>query len=155
MIALALVYVGLATIVGATLAVNRAPLAAKAVVIPVSLALGFAVWQAAQPPTGWPATATPAKNGQLVGGFVREPDRLSHDRGEIDLLAVPPGFDHPRLYRVPYTRQTHEQLQMALAAAKRGVRVGVKMVKRPKGERGPKVRPQFYLLPPPKLPTKN
>ena len=61
MIALALIYVGLAVMVGVTLAAHRARFIARAVVCVAAPALAFAVYFAAQPPTGWPAAASPPK----------------------------------------------------------------------------------------------
>lgn len=156
MIVLALIYFGLAAL-GCVLVTRVViPTWVRAAVILVLPALAFAVWRAAQPSTGWPSVSKPSPGAQLVGGYVREPDQLSHDRGEIDLLLVPPDSSRPRLYRTPYNRQTHKQLLMALGAARKGVRVGVKMVKRPRGQdNGPRVKPQFYRLPDPVLPRKG
>ena len=155
MVALALVYIALATLGCVLLATPLPRLRVRAAMVVVLPAVAFAVWQASQPPTGWPATKRPDRNGQLVGGYIREPDALSHDRGEIDLLVVPPGARSGRLFRVPYSRQTHIGLQAALRAAKAGIRVGVRMTHRPQGEPGPRVVPQFYRLPPPALPSKG
>ena len=154
MIALAFVYVGL-VVLGLVIAIQNRPLLyfriAAVCVIP---ALAFAVWQAAQPPTGWPATGSPPQ-GQLIGGYVVEPDALTHNPGEIELWLVPSGSPRPRSYRIPYTRRTHEQVMAAMAAARHGVRVAVKMVGHRRGDSGPKVQPRFYRMPPPRLPTKN
>jgi len=155
MIALALIYVGLAVMVGVTLAAHRARLIARAVVCVAAPALAFAVYFAAQPPTGWPAAASPPKQAQFQWAVVREPDQLSGDRGEIDLWLTPPDSARPRSYRLPYSRQTHKQVEAALQEVKQGRPVAMRLVHRRKGERGLKVRPQFYRVPPPELPAKN
>ena len=155
MIALAFVYVGLAVMVGVTLAAHRARFIARAVVCVAAPALAFAVYFAAQPPTGWPAAASPPKQAQFQWAVVREPDQLSGDRGEIDLWLTPPDYSRPRSYRLPYSRQTHKQVEAALREVKQGRPVAMRLVHRRKGERGLKVRPQFYRVPPPELPAKN
>ena len=155
MIALAFVYVGLAVMVGVTLAAHRARFIARAVVCVAAPALAFAVYFAAQPPTGWPAAASPPKQAQFQWAVVREPDQLSGDRGEIDLWLTPPNSMTPRAYRLPYSRQMHRQLMAAMGAVKQGKPVAVRMVRRKRGERGPRVQPQFYRLPPPQLPSKG
>lgn len=152
MIALALAYAGLATIVGATLAAGRAPLAAKSAIIVVAPALAFAVWQAAQAPSGWPATAQVPKTAEFLWGDVHEPSQIDHDPGWIALWLRPPGSDRPRAYQVPYTRQTHQQVAAADEAVKGHGRVGVQRERRSRGTAAGRYR--FYTLPPPALPAK-
>ena len=155
MIALALVYFGVAALGCALLGGLATRVWARAAVIVVLPALAFAVWQAAQPPTGWPAVSHPPKQAQFQWAVVREPDQLSGDRGEIDLWLTPPDSARPRSYRLPYSRQTHKQVEAALQEVKQGRPVAMRLVHRRKGERGLKVRPQFYRVPPPELPAKN
>jgi hypothetical protein len=149
---LALVYFALAALGLLVVFAGKTPVLAKAtaaVVIPV---FAFAVWQAARPPTGWPATGTPS--GQLVAGYVQEPDALSHTPGEIDVWAVPEGATRPRAFRLPYSRALHEQTLQAMGQVKRGVRVGVaKRVK--SGQSSNRSGLRFYKLPPPQAPSKN
>lgn len=153
MIALALAYTGLAVIAGATLAARRAPLLARSAVILCVPALAFAVWQAAQAPSGWPTTAAVPKNAEFLWGDVHEPSQIDHDPGWIALWLRPPGSDRPRAYRVPYTRQTHQLVAAAEQAVKQHGRVGVQRVQH--GSRGTATgRYRFYMLPPPALPMK-
>lgn len=127
---------------------------ARAAVIVVLPALAFAIWQAARPPTGWPAVATPPKTAGFLWAYVREPDALTHNRGEIVLWLAPPNSDEPRAYRMPYTRQLHKQALAAMRATKgSGVKVGFKRTTR-HSERGPQTVYRLYRLPPTRLETK-
>ena len=154
MIALALTYCGLATIGGAVLTAHRLRVIARALVVVVVPVLAFAVWRAAQPPTGWPATGSPPK-GQFVSSYVTEPDALTHNPGEIELWLVPSGSARPRSYRLPYSRRLHQQVAAASSAAKAGVKVGIKRVSAGKVQNGPKAKFRFYVLPPPRPPSKG
>lgn len=149
MIALALVYAGLAALFLAAIAGDRLGVVPRAAMIVICPTLAFAVWQTSQAPLGWPTSAKP--EGTLVGGFVREPD--PGDPGEIDLLLLPPGANHPRLFKQPYTRQLHQQLVGALQAAQHGERIGVKSVK--PGVVSTKAKFRFYKEPPPAQPAKD
>lgn len=116
-----------------------------AVLIP---AFGFAIWPLSRPLTGWPTDAAPPKSAQFISGVAREPV-------EIDIWAVPDGADQPRAYKLPYTKQLHQQLERAMKATKAGQAVGVRQ---PNGKRhghGQKSRHVFYKLPPPMPPRKE
>lgn len=149
MIALAIVYVALAGLVCALVARNRAPFLGVALVCAVAPIFAFAVWQAAQPPTGWPASASPPRDAAFVWANIREPDQLADDRGEIDLWLVPAGAAQPRAYRLPYSRQLHQAAQRAMDATRGGMRLGVRSRRERK-----RIRFVFYQQPPIALPHK-
>lgn len=153
MILLAVIFFGLAAIWLALITGNHLPFVVRAVAIYLVPWLAFAIWQAAQPPTGWPTSAKPPKSARFVAGTVREPNEVEHDLGEIDLWLVPAdGPGQPRAYRLPYSRQLHEQIVAAMRAAKEGDPVGVRKL----GQRhGPRVRFVFYRFPPPQSPAKH
>lgn len=149
MIALAIVYVALAVLAASVVAGVRAPFSVRLLVVAAAPAVAFAVWQAAQPPTGWPATAKPPKDAAFVWASIREPDRVTQDAGEIDLWLTPPDAARPRSYRLPYTRQLHQQAQQAMEATRGGVRLRVRLRRDQT-----RIRFMFYREPPVRLPTK-
>lgn len=150
MILLAFVYVALAALVCALIAKNRTPFLGLALVCAVAPIFAFAVWRAAQPPTGWPAAAKPPMDSAFVWANIREPDRLAKDAGEIDLWLIPAGADRPRSYRLPYTRQLHQQAQQAMQLTRAGTRVGVRQRRA-----NLRIRFVFYVQPPAQLPDKH
>jgi hypothetical protein len=154
-ILLAIVYFGLAAITLALLTHEALTLGTRVLMIVCLPAVAFAVWRAAQPPTGWPALAQPAKQAQFQWGIVREPDQRSHDPGEIDLWLIPPGATQPRAYHLPYTRQLHKQVQAATKAVKAGMRVGIRKVGTRSGRQAARSRFVLYLLPPPAIEPKG
>ena len=80
---------------------------------------------------GWPTTERPPKGCEFVGARVNEPV-------SIELQCVTSRGS--RLFRLPYSTEAHKGVEAAKAAAKSGLRVGVR-----RSKRGP-VR--FYVLPP-------
>lgn len=149
MILLAFIYVALAVLVCAVVVGARLPVAARACIVVAAPVVAFAVWQAAQPPTGWPATAAPPKNATFVWASIREPDQLTRDAGEIDLWLTPPGATQPRSYRLPYSRQLHRGAQQAMEATRAGARLSVRSRRN-----RTRIRFVFYRQPPVGLPNK-
>jgi hypothetical protein len=92
---------------------------------------------------GYPTTATPPKEAQLLASVVAEPE--PGDSGHIDLWLL--AGDTPRAYRVPYTRELHETLEGAAADMKRGVPVQLRRIDRARFHR--------YRLPPIRPPRKE
>jgi hypothetical protein len=146
-IALALSYAGIATLVVGSVLFARLPLVSQALVVVVAPLVSFAIWQASQAPTGWPTTSGPPDDAAFIAGYVSEPDASVHNPGEIDLLLNPVGAKHPRLFRLPYSRGLHEQVLAAAQASHRG---GTRIVVR--GASNGRFR--FYVLPPTALPQK-
>ncbi len=133
----ALAFAGLAALAGALLAAGRAPFALRLALAAATPWLAFAVWQAARPPAGWPASAQPPQDAAFVSGVARVPS--AGDPGEIDLWVEPAGATRPRAYRLPYSPALHQQLLAALAAQRRtrgNVRLLVRQPARSGGGRG-------------------
>ena len=146
MIVFAMIYFVIAALACSLIAYGRIGGWTKAVVLVIAPMLAFAIWQAAQPPTGWPANTKPPKDAQFQWAVVHEPD-------SIDLWLTPAGSTRERAYRVPYSRQLHEQAELALKAVKGGVRVGIrKVVKRGHAYSN---RYTLYMLPPPAAESKD
>lgn len=98
-------------------------------------AFGLAVWAAISSYKGWPTADEPPEKAVLIWGVVREPDPRHDDPGAIYLWLMPvreegeldlnpfdytAGGGEPRSYKMPYTRQLHDALTAAQAAAKEG-----------------------------------
>lgn len=148
MTSLIVVLAVLALVTGVALTGRPWPLAARVPLIVAAPWVAFAAWHLAQPSPGWPAPRKPPRDSVFVAGVVREPDPATKDRGEIDLWLTPPGASRPRAYRLPYTRQLHEQVQQARDGAKHGGREGLR--------RDPATgRYRAYLLPPAQPPRKT
>lgn len=94
----------------------RGPWALKLVLIVSVPAYGVFVWQTVEQWRGYPVPHTPPDSA-LIASVVREPDW-------IYVWLVPPSASEPRAYRIPYTRQAHEQLHRAELAMRAGLRVG-------------------------------
>jgi hypothetical protein len=99
-------------------------------------AFGIAVWAAISSYKGWPTADEPPEKAVLLCGAVHEPDAKRDDPGVIYLWLAPlpeagaapslnpfdylSGGGEPRSYKLPYTRQLHDALNGAQAAAKDG-----------------------------------
>jgi len=128
------------------------------VVVPL---FSFLVWSSLDSFTGWPANTTTPSRLMLIQEVVVEPSKTTS--GAIYIWGIPPKQSHglfkyrpkesePRAYKLPYTRQLHEQVAAAQAAQKAGVRVAI--AKSNKGEKDRGVY-RFYILPQVDAPIKS
>jgi hypothetical protein len=110
-----------------TVIYGRGPLLAKAVLVVLVPWWCFALWQAFLSFDGWPAERALPADAELVAYQVREPS--ANDEGAIFLWVVASGDEgaltyrpsgEPRAYRLPYSRQDHQQLENARRALAQG-----------------------------------
>lgn len=86
----------------------------------------FAVWDALDSFSGWPTAETPPARSLLLSSTVDEPRAIylwliaPRRPGLLDYRA---GAAEPRSYRLPYTRQLHQQVDRANQLAKQGLLV--------------------------------
>lgn len=153
------VYVGLALLGTLLVTSGTQDWRLRLVVIVTVPVLSFALWQAAQPPLGWPTSHKQPQQAGFLWGVIREPDPQTNDPGRI-FLWLDVGTNQPRAFALPYTRQLHRQVQAAMDAVKHGTPVAVSVRPgrpghRPKGQgqRGAALR--FYRHPPVVLPAKQ
>lgn len=144
MTTLAFIYAAIAAL-GLALLLVRRGYRVRLVLVAVLPALAFAVYAAAQPPTGWPSRSHPPKSARFLWADVREP--AGADRGEIDLWLMV--GTRPRAFKLPYTRRLHQQIEGAKGMVKSGRRVEVA---RETGQRGGVWR---FRLATPTLPPKQ
>ncbi len=121
------------------------------------LAFAFFAWRALGSFSGWPTSAHPPARALFLAASVDEPRW-------IYLWLVPERdgrpFAHrgsagePRAYRLPYTRQLHEQLERAQRARAGGARVDLRREPLRAAGRAPG-RFRAYVLPPPQPAAKR
>ncbi|MEK7192277.1 MAG: hypothetical protein AAB646_02070 [Patescibacteria group bacterium] len=103
---------------------------------------GLAVWKSLDSYIGWPSKSPSPDEFVLIWGEAKEPDSKIGDPGAIYLWLVPYDeevdnqsgsvFDYahgprePRAYQIPYSRDTHEELEKAKTLMRKGHRVMVK-----------------------------
>jgi hypothetical protein len=123
--------------------------------------------------SGWATEANPPQRALFMSGIAREPDKRTGDEGAIYLWLIPPhsnsknilAYDSsgraPRAYKLPYSRDAHEQLEKARQLAKKGAQVEIRRDSRrtrtsSSGRSGqvPKSMFRAYRLPPAQLPGK-
>lgn len=95
----------------------RGPWAIKLVLIVSVPAYAVVVLHSIEQWKGYPAAVSPPQGAALVAQLVDEPR-------SIYLWLIPPGAERPRAYRIPYTRETHEQAAKAQSLLQTGHRVG-------------------------------
>lgn len=127
--------------------------------IVVTCAFTFAVWDALDSFTGWPSTQSPPSRALLVSSTVDEPDAIYLwliPSPKSGLLGYRPDEVEPRAYRLPYTREQHEQVDRANGLARKGQQVELRRAPRREGS-GRDARSLFraYRLPSPALPRKD
>ena len=113
--------------------------------IVVTLGFTFAVWRALDSFSGWPTEATPPERALLVSSSVDEPDAIYLwlvPQGGFGPLGYRSDDQEPRAYRMPYTRELHEQVDRASALARRGQLVELRRVP---GRQGPTDRGRLRL----------
>ena len=149
------VYAGLTLLTGLFIAGGGRDLRIRIVGIVVTPLLAFALWQAAQPPKGWPTSAPVQKSATFLWGVIREPQ--TDDPGRI-FVWLDVGGTQPRAYSLPYTRQLHRRVQAAMNATKHGHSIAVSRPRRGgqgrrDGQHSTVLR--FYPHPPIQLPVKE
>lgn len=128
--------------------------------IAAAVALSAGLWLAIPDTSGYPTAHQPPKTAALIWGTVDEPDPQSGDPGHI-YLWLDSGNGVPRAYRIPYTRQLHRQLQVALQQVKHGRPMTVAHASRSSASghasnRGHQYGAwRIYPQPPPGLPPKG
>jgi hypothetical protein len=123
--------------------------------------------------SGWATSESPPTRALFMSGVAREPDKRTGTDGAIYLWLIPPrsssrnvfAYDAsepaPRAYKLPYSREAHEQLEKAKQLAKGGVPVEIRREKGRKGgsarpgQKTPKLMFRAYRLPPARLPRKR
>lgn len=147
------VYTGLALLGGLLVVDGGRDWRLRGAAIVVAPLLAFALWQAAQPPRGWPTTARTPRQATFLWGAIREPDPQTGDPGRVFIWADI-GSPQPRAYSLPYTRRLHRQVQAAIGQTKHGHTVTV--TRQQAGRRGQRIdRLRFYPHPPVRLPAKE
>lgn len=110
----------------------------KAVVIAATLCFSLAMWNSLEGIQGWPTKDELPAKFLLHWAVIEEGNKETGDPGTISLwvedIGDQPQNDNwfsflpkettngPRVYRIPYNRNTHEQLQKALEGIKKGKR---------------------------------
>ena len=109
----------------------------KAVVIAVTLCFSLGVWNSVAGLQGWPTKEPLPAKFLLHWAVVEEGNKQTDTPGNIYLWVEDIGdkkknnvfsflpkemTDKPRVYKIPYDRNTHEQLQKALEGMKKGKR---------------------------------
>ena len=149
------VYAGVALIAGLFLADRGRDWRVRLVAIVAAPLLAFALWQAAQPPQGWPTGHPIPRSAGFLWGVIREPQ--TGDPGRI-YVWLDVGADRPRAFSLPYTRRLHRQVQAAVDATKHGHSITVTRPHghghvRRDGQHSSALR--FYPHPPVRLPAKE
>lgn len=132
---------------------------------------GVEVWKALDSYAGWPTGDRMPSQAILISAVVREPNPRTHDPGAIyvwtrpltapskDLFDERPDGNEPRAYRLPYSREMHEQLMQAMQAMAQGRMIGIGRPSDRPGGNGPQQIDgddlQLYELPPPDPPRKD
>lgn len=87
---------------------------------------------------GWPTDEQMPENAQLLGAIIREPSPRVGDQGAIyvwvrplvppvsGLLRETPSPDEPRAFRLPYSREMHEEMEAAMQAIRQGQTIGLR-----------------------------
>jgi hypothetical protein len=132
--------------------------------IVVTCAFTFAVWNALGSFSGWPTDQSPPARALLLSSAVDEPKAIYvwlMAPTEPGLLAYRPTKAEPRAYRLPYSRELHQQIDRASALAKQGQPVELRRTNardsRSHIRAGHKARyaVRAYRLPPQSLLRKN
>ena len=149
------VYAGLTLVAGLLIAERGYRWKLRIIAIVVAPLLAFALWQAAQPPHGWPTSQPVPKSADFLWGDIREPQ--AGDPGRI-FIWLDVGVAQPRAFSLPYTRRLHQQVQAAMDATKHGHTIAVSRPAKNAGRRGHGQRGgsiHFYPHPPIQLPRKE
>ncbi len=172
-------YVLIATILLAILLWARIRWWIKAITIVVSVGFFFTSFESVRALLGWPTEQQPPDRFELVYAMITEPNQITRAPGSIyiwvlelpgegtveaDEIYLPGAIDtrldpeqEPRAYRLPYSRETHQEVHEAKIKLLEGVRqIGVtERDPRKPGEHAPNAEFSFYERPDPVLPPKD
>ena len=125
--------------------------------IVVSSAFMFAVWDALDSFSGWPTEQHPPSRALLLSSAVDEPRAIYvwvTLPSQTGLLSYKPDASEPRGYRLPYSRQLHEQLDRGSALARQGRSVELRQSEANTSGRPARFVVREYRLPRGSLPQK-
>jgi hypothetical protein len=137
---------------------SRGPWWIKLPTIVATALFTFVVWGALDSFSGWPTAQVPPQHALLLGSSVDEPRAIY-----VWLLAPAapgpleyrPDSGEPRAYRLPYSRELHEQVDRASRLARTGQPVELKVMQgRPRG-RNARFLVRRYQLPTASSPRKD
>jgi hypothetical protein len=126
--------------------------------IAVTSLFTFAVWNALDSFSGWPTAENPPAHALLVASTVDEPRAIYVWLVPPDapgLLRYRPERSEPRAYRLPYSRQLHEQVDRGTALAKQGRPVELQRMQGTGSSRRTRFRVRSFVFPPQRLPRKD
>ena len=119
----------------------------KVLAIPAVLYFNFVIWNSLGNIAGWAAETSLPKKFGMLWAFVHEPSNIDmNKKGYIliwataldddnEVIETKPNSwlapfsskknsDEPRVYRLPYTRDTHEKVQQAMQSLAKGKKIG-------------------------------
>jgi hypothetical protein len=70
---------------------------------------------------GWPSHAPLPETFELLGEQIREPDKRDGTTGYIRLWIRGEGEERSRLYQMPYSKDLHQRLSIAMQRQARGI----------------------------------
>jgi hypothetical protein len=137
---------------------SRGPWWIKLPTIVATSLFTFVVWHALDSFSGWPTAQGPPPRALMLGSSVDEPRAIY-----VWLLAPSapgpleyrPDGGEPRAYRLPYSRELHEQVDRASKLASKGQPVELKAVQGDTRGRNARFVVRRYQLPATSLPRKN
>lgn len=130
----------------------------KLPVIAASCAFTFLVWAALDSFSGWPTAQTPPRRALLLASSVDEPRAIYVwlvEPSEPGPLEYHPDGAEPRAYRLPYSRQLHEEVEKASKLASGGQRVELRLRAVRGAGQSARFVVQRYRLPGASLPPKE
>jgi hypothetical protein len=149
----------------------------KLILITITFLVFFGVWNSVVNLKGWASQSQLPDKYLIQWIVIEEPGKLTREGGGIFILAsdmeksenediniyVKDNTKEPRLYRIPYSRQMHQDSQDIIKGLKKGKKYygtnGKESDKENKKKNGMnykhKIEPKFYDMPKPKLPNKK
>ena len=137
---------------------SRGPWWIKLPTIVVTCLFTFIVWHALDSFSGWPTAQAPPPRALMLGGSVDEPRAIyvwlvaPSTPGPLEYR---PDGGEPRAYRLPYSRELHEQVDRASKLASKGQPVELKLMQRRSRGRNARFVVRRYQLPTASLPRKD
>lgn len=147
---------------------------AKAALIAASITSGLILWSNLAGLSGWPTTEPLPERFLLQWMLVEEPSKNRHTTGAIYLWITPEAQARSpltlyrkerltqRLYRLEYSRQLHEQLEVLKAGLQAGQPTMIQLehlvtinAENPQNRNSRESDIRLRLIPPPLLPSKN
>jgi hypothetical protein len=126
--------------------------------IVVTCGFTFAVWNALDSFSGWPTDQRPPARALLVSSTVDEPKAIYVwlvAPARSDVFGYRPDKAAPRAYRLPYSRELHEQVTRGAALAKKGRPVELMHQPHGTGGRATSFVVRAFRPPPVSLPRKQ